>query len=113
MIPPTEEFRAASESRRIPGGFAFVRNQVFTFPVLRFLISNDLLHLIVVRKIFALAVLLVLSPVMVWSQSTLNFPVPADAGPAGYAVLNSGPAAASVTFTAYADAAAHYPVRQA
>src|SRR5438132_1329873 len=44
-----------------------------------------------------------LGPLIAWSQSTINFPVVTDAGPPGFAILNPGPTAASVTFTAYSN----------
>src|SRR5262245_61086804 len=53
---------------------------------------------------FVSIVFIVLSPLMGWAQSTLNFPLPVDATIAsqiGYAVVNPNPGVASVTFTAF------------
>jgi len=53
---------------------------------------------------FAGAVLVALFPIAGWSQSTLNFPVPADTASGalvGYAIVNPGRAAATVNFAVY------------
>lgn len=53
------------------------------------------------RNILTLALLFVLGSTIAWSQSVVNFPIPTDSGPAGYAIFNPGTAAASATFTAF------------